>query len=212
MCVIIRVREWQLSSVPVQLHSDPLEFLLHCEESGGLWWRTCSIFTIFIIHIPPSTHGGKVSLPLERLCHHTHKPPCVLSNLHIPAVSPWVKALRAQDTGILIKSLWVIRKLLSLITTSHTGQILRQDEIWVCSVGIQSHRSCRVRNTNGLGGKSTQKEIHTHIQTRGHYLYLYLYLLNQQNDLSLGLDSDRRPEVGVASGHWTNKQTHTKPV
>ena len=55
-----------------------------------------------------------------------------------------------------------------------------------------------MRNTNGLGGKSTQKEIHTHIQTRGHYLYLYLYLLNQQNDLSLGLDSDRRPEVGVA--------------
>src|SRR4029434_6336069 len=88
---------------------------------------------------------------------------------------------------------------LSLITTSHTGQILRQDESWVCSVGIQSHRSCRVRNTNGLGGKSTQKEIHTHIQTRGHYLYLYLYLFNQQNDLSLGLDSDRRPKVCVAS-------------
>ena len=44
-----------------------------------------------------------------------------------------------------------------------------------------------MRNTNGLGGKSTQKEIHTHIQTRGHYLYLYLYLLNQQNDLSLYL-------------------------
>ena len=56
-----------------------------------------------------------------------------------------------------------------------------------------------MRNTNGLGEKSTQKEIHTHIQTRGHYLYLYLYLLNQHNDLSLGLDSDRRPEVGVAS-------------
>ena len=52
-----------------------------------------------------------------------------------------------------------------------------------------------MRNTNGLGGKSTQKEIHTHIQTRGHYLYLYL--LNHQNDLSLGLDLDR-PEVGVA--------------
>src|SRR4029434_4367127 len=40
-----------------------------------------------------------------------------------------------------------------------------------------------VRNTNGLGGKSTQKEIHTHIQTRGHYLYLYLYLLKQQNEI-----------------------------
>ena len=43
-----------------------------------------------------------------------------------------------------------------------------------------------MRNTNGLGGKSTQKEIHTHIQTRGHYLYLYLYLLNQQSDLDSG--------------------------
>ena len=58
-----------------------------------------------------------------------------------------------------------------------------------------------MRNTNGLGGKSTQKEIHTHIQTRGHYLYLYLYLLNQQNDLSLCLDSDRRPEVDVVRTH-----------
>src|SRR4029434_5443471 len=79
------------------------------------------------------------------------------------------------------------------------------DERERCSVGIQSHRSCRVRNTNGLGGKSKQKEIHTHIQTRGHYLYLYLYLLKQQNDLSLGLDSDRRPEVGVA---YVRSQAH----
>ena len=62
-----------------------------------------------------------------------------------------------------------------------------------------------MRNTNGLGGKSTQKEIHTHIQTRGHYLYVYLYLLNQQNDLSLYLDSDRRPEVGVA---YVRSQAH----
>ena len=62
-----------------------------------------------------------------------------------------------------------------------------------------------MRNTNGLGGKSTQKEIHTHIQTRGHYLYLYLYLLNQLNDLSLGRDSERRPEVNVA---YVRSQAH----
>src|SRR4029434_6258599 len=49
-------------------------------------------------------------------------------------------------------------------------------------------------------------KIHTHIQTRGHYLYLYLYLLKQQHDLSLGLDSDRRPEVGVA---YVRSQAHS---
>src|SRR4029434_6615370 len=102
-----------------------------------------------------------------------------------------------MDTEILIKSLWVIRKLLSLITVFHTGQILRQDETWGCSVGIQNHRSCRVRNTNGLGGKSTQKEIHTHIQTRGHYLYLYLYLLKQQNYLYIVSGFRKRTVVGV---------------
>ena len=37
--------------------------------------------------------------------------------------------------------------------------------------------------------------IHTRGVQRHHYLYLYLF--NQQNDLSLYLHLDRRPEVGV---------------
>ncbi|KAG5282952.1 hypothetical protein AALO_G00036580, partial [Alosa alosa] len=83
---------------PVQLHPDPLEFLLHCEESGGLWcstccdggggmrWSTrCSICSTIIPNTPQSTPGRYVPLPLGRLFHHTHTPPRVLRNLHIPA-------------------------------------------------------------------------------------------------------------------------------
>src|SRR4029434_5224522 len=89
VCILSsRVNNSLFSFAPVQLHSDPLEFLLHCEESVGLWGRTCSISTIIITQIPQSTHGGKVSLPLMRLCHHTHIPQWNLSNRHIPAVCP----------------------------------------------------------------------------------------------------------------------------
>ena len=68
VCVIVRVREWHLSSVPFQLYSDPLEFLFLCEKGGGLWGNTCSIFTICTENKPLSTHGltHGVTLSLRR--------------------------------------------------------------------------------------------------------------------------------------------------
>lgn len=69
----------------------------------------------------------------------THpEPVCIVADLDIPAVSPWVKALGAQDTEVIFNPLWVFRKPLSLPTT-HTGQMFRPDDMHISSVWVQ-HR------------------------------------------------------------------------
>lgn len=49
-------------------------------------------------------------------------------NLHIPEVCSWVKAPWSQDTGIWVKSLWIIRNQLPHLPVSQTGQIIRQNQ------------------------------------------------------------------------------------
>ena len=110
-------------------------------------WRVCSkSCTGPVEYDPYPTHltlsHEKVSpLPLVGLCGHTHTPVCTVSNFNIPVVWPWVEALRAQDKGRVNKSFWIIRECLSRICLFKAGQILRNDERWVCSVWVQQYRS-----------------------------------------------------------------------
>ncbi len=67
-------------------------------------------------------------------CSYSKTPDWTPFNLHIPAVCSWVKILWTQNTGIRVKSLWIIRKMLVVLATSHTGQIIRHDESWMNSV------------------------------------------------------------------------------
>ncbi len=53
----------------------------------------------------------------------------------------WVKTLWTQNTWTRVESLWIIRNQLLVLAESHTGQIIRHDETWICSVWIQNHRS-----------------------------------------------------------------------
>ena len=92
-------------------------------------------------HTPHSPPWEGSPLPLVGLCGHTHTPDCTVSNFNIPVVWPWVEALRAQDTLREIKSFWIIRECLSRICLFKPGQILRNDEWWLCSVWVQHYRS-----------------------------------------------------------------------
>lgn len=138
VCVIIKVVKGQCISVPVQLHSDPMGFIFQCQDSLWPFWTTCPVFIIIIAYTPESSLYH--SLPLDRLIDYTYKPYCIVPDVCVPTVCPRVKALRAQDHSIVIKPFWVVRKQPYLITESHTGQIVRQDETWMGSVGVQNHR------------------------------------------------------------------------
>ena len=142
--VVSGVREWHLPPVPVQLHSDPLEFPLHSE--GCRWGGQGCVFPMVQPLYPTLLLLGSDPhpFPSDGLFNHTHHP-VLTPHFYIPAVSPWAESLRAQHTTPPIKSLWIIRNLLSLITVSHSGQILRQWEFGMCCVWVQSHRSWRDR-------------------------------------------------------------------
>ncbi len=131
MCVSYRIREWHCSSVIVQINSHTLKILFN---------RKTSPFRPSVLHTPDISVKENTSLPLVWCCSYS-KTPVFLFNLHIPAVCSWVKSLWTQNTKISVKSLWIIRNQLIFPAVSHTGQIIRHDETWICSVWIQNHRS-----------------------------------------------------------------------
>ncbi len=132
MCVSYRIREWHCSSVIVQINSHTLKLLFNTKTKP---------FRPSVRHTPDISDKENISLPLVWCCSYSKNPDWTLFNLHIPAVCSWVKTLWTQNTEILIKSLWIIRKRLFVLAVSHTGQIIRHEEMWICSVWIQNHRS-----------------------------------------------------------------------
>ncbi len=132
-CVLVyRIREWHCSSVIVQINSHTLKILFNT--------KTIPIRRS-VLHTPDISVKENISLPLVWCCSYSKTPDWTPFNLHIPAVCSWVKTLWTQNTRIRVKSLWIIRKMLVVLATSHTGQIIRHDESWMNSVWIQNHRS-----------------------------------------------------------------------
>ncbi len=101
MCVSYRIREWHCSSVIVQINSHTLKILFN---------KKTKPFRQSVLHTPDISVKEIISLPLVWCCSYSKNPPLTLFNLHIPAVCSWVKTLWTQNTEILIKSLWIIRK------------------------------------------------------------------------------------------------------
>ncbi len=132
MCVSYRIREWHCSSVIVQINSHTLKILFNRKTKQ--WSKS-------VLHTPDFSGIEITPLPLIWCCSYTKTPLYTCFNLHIPAVCSWVKTLWAQNTWIIVKSLWIIKKQLFVTAVSHTGQIIRQDEPLICSVWIQNHRS-----------------------------------------------------------------------
>lgn len=99
------------------------------------------IFFIFVPHTPDIFVKESKSLSLVWCCCNSKSPLCIAPNLHILAVCSWVKAFRTQDTWIDVKSPWISRKWSSVHGPCQTGQIIRQAEFRMCSVGVQIHRS-----------------------------------------------------------------------
>ncbi len=132
-CVLVTGSEkWHCSSVIVQINSHTLKILFNKKTSS---------FRQSMLYTPDISVKENTSLPLVWCCSYSKTPPLTLFNLHIPAVCSWVKTLWTQNTEILIKSLWIIRKRLFVLAVSHTGQIIRHEETWMNSVWIQNHRS-----------------------------------------------------------------------
>ncbi len=129
-----RIREGHLSSFTVQLNSHTLQLLFNCQESEGLLWGLWAVFTVHVPHAPDISEN--LSLPLVWCCGYSKNPECIFSNLHIPAVCSWIKALRTQNTRIFVKPLWIIRNILIYITVGHTGQIRRECEVRMSCVWI----------------------------------------------------------------------------
>ncbi len=134
MCVCYGIREWHCSSVIIQINSHTLKLLFNRKTRPKQSVR-------IILHTPNISLKEITSLPLVWFCSYSKTPAFALINLHFPEVHSWVKTLWTQNTLTDVKSLWIIRKRLFVPDVSHTGQIIRQDETWMCCVWIQSHWS-----------------------------------------------------------------------
>ncbi len=133
MCVSYRIREWHRSSVIVQIHSHTIKLPFHTKA------RTYIPSWQMILHTPDISVEEITSFSRVWCCSQSKTPALTLFNLHNPAVCSWIKTLWSQNTGIEVKSLWIIRKRLFVPAVCHTGQIIRQNKPWICSVWIQNH-------------------------------------------------------------------------
>lgn len=109
------------------------------KASGVLLRRSWHVLFPRVLNIPDTIFGEIISFPLVQ--HYSHSPSWIDSDLHVPAVCSWYKALWTQNTAKEVKSLGIIRKQLPDLVVCQTGQILRQDELWTCSVRVQNHWS-----------------------------------------------------------------------
>lgn len=126
MSIVDRVEERDAASVPVQQHSDPLEFLLQVDRSKHLIWQALSIFPLVVTYMPQTLFWEEFSVLIHRLGDHTDSPGWAVSHLDVPTVFTWIKPLRAQDTRIVSESQRVLGQLRTAVTKLHSGQIVGQ--------------------------------------------------------------------------------------
>lgn len=137
-CVIERVREGHLSLVPVQLDSDSLQSSLSRERR--LWpSRRASVKPTITLNAPHAAIK-QPSIFWVGLCGYSYLPQTPIRNLNVPAVAPWVKPFRTEDTHAWFEPFWVIRKVSQVMAfiKCHAGEIFGQCKRFVWGVGIQN--------------------------------------------------------------------------
>lgn len=139
MSIIDRVEEWDAASIPVQQHSDPLEFLLQVNRSQHLIWQTLPIFPLVVSYMPQALLWEDFSVLIGRLRDHTDGPHWAVSHLDVPAVFPWIVSLRAQDTRIVSESQRVHWKVWTVVVKLHSGQTVSQVQTGVSCVGVKDN-------------------------------------------------------------------------
>ena len=145
--VVSGVREWHLPPVPVQLHSDPLEFPLHSE--GCRWGGQGFVFPIPQPYTPHSFCWVQIHkpFPADGLINHTHLPVLTPPLLHPSCVSlSWIPQSPAHNTT---KTNLISLDYQEPAVSHHCSLTLVRssdsERFRICCVWVQSHRSWRDR-------------------------------------------------------------------